>query len=91
MTPPFGMSHPRFLWNHVQGGDRMDWIRGLFSAQPGLNRVQPAGLVLMVAGAIAAIFVSSALEKRAVDRRWILLCRLGGLMLACVGALVAIH
>ena len=69
----------------------MDWIRGLFSAQPGLNRVQPAGLVLMVAGAIAAIFVSSALEKRAADRRMIQLCRMGGLALACVGALVAMR
>lgn len=69
----------------------MDWIRGLVSSRPGLDRVQPAGLILMVVGACIALFVSNALEKRAaVDRRLVPLCRVGGLVLACIGALIAI-
>lgn len=69
----------------------MDWIRGLFSAEPGLDRVQPAGIVLMVVGAIVALFAAGALEKRTENgRHAAMLCRVGGLVLACVGALIAI-
>ena len=35
----------------------MDFIRGLFSSQPGLDRINPLGIVLMVVGAALALFV----------------------------------
>lgn len=68
----------------------MDWIRGLFTSAPGLDRLRPVGLILMVAGAAAAWFVAGALERRFGERSApALLCRVGGLLLACAGALIA--
>ena len=69
----------------------MDFIRGLFSSQPGLERVSLPGIVLMVVGAALALFVSGTLEKRdgAVSGR-VVACKVGGLVIACIGALIAI-
>ena len=70
----------------------MDFIQGLFSSQPGLDRVNPLGIVLMVAGAAIALFVSGRLEKRdgSVTGR-VAACKIGGLVIACLGALVAMN
>lgn len=65
----------------------MDFIRGLFSSQPGLERVKPLGIVLMVVGAIPALFVKQ--KGSAVTGR-VLACKIGGLIVACIGALIAI-
>jgi hypothetical protein len=69
----------------------LDFIRGLFSSQPGLDRVNPLGIVLMVVGAVIALLVSGRLEKRdgSITGR-VIACKLGGLVIACVGALIAI-
>lgn len=70
----------------------MDLIQGLFSSQPGLDRVNPLGIVLMVAGAVIALFVSGRLEKRdgSVTGR-VIACKIGGMLAACIGALIAMN
>lgn len=65
----------------------MDFIRGLFSSQPGLERVNPLGIVLMVAGAILALFAKPK-DSAATGR--VIVCKVGGLVVACIGALIAI-
>lgn len=65
----------------------MDFIRGLFSSQPGLDRINPLGIVLMVVGAALALFVRQ--KDAAVTGRYIA-CKVGGLIIACIGALIAI-
>lgn len=65
----------------------MDFIRGLFSSQPGLERVNSLGIVLMVAGAILALF---ARQKDSAATGRVIACKVGGLVVACIGALIAI-
>ena len=65
----------------------MDFIRGLFSSQPGLDRINPLGIVLMVVGAALALFVRQ--KDSSVTGRYIA-CKVGGLIIACIGALIAI-
>ena len=70
----------------------MDFIRSLFSSQPGLDRIAPAGIVLMVVGAAAALFLANMLEKR--DGKLtgrVIACKIGGLIVACIGALIAMN
>ena len=65
----------------------MEQLTKLFDAPMGdLSRVSPLGLVLLIAGALAA-FLAKPLS-RGSERREILL-RLGGLLLAMLGALAA--
>lgn len=70
----------------------MDFIRSLFSSRPGLDRITPAGIVLMVVGAAAALFLANVLEKR--DGRLtgrVIACKIGGLIVACIGAMIAMN
>ena len=70
----------------------MDWIRSLFSSQPGLDRVNPVGIALLCVGAIVALFFANGMEKqqgRITGR--VIAWKIGGLIVACIGALIAIN
>ena len=65
----------------------MEQITKLFDAPMGdLSRVRPAGLILLIVGALAA-FLARPLSRGNGKRETLL--RLGGLFLAMLGALVA--
>ena len=65
----------------------MEQITKLFDAPMGdLSRVHPAGLILLIVGALAA-FLARPLSRGNGKRETLL--RLGGLFLAMLGALVA--
>lgn len=64
----------------------MEQLGKLFDAPMGdLSRVNPLGLVLLIAGALAA-FLARPLSRSNEKRETLL--RLGGLLLAMLGALV---
>ena len=94
VLPPlsWGRSIRVFSFSATKEAIILDFIRSLFSSRPGLDRISPAGIVLMVVGAAAALFAANALQKR--DGRLtgrVIACKLGGLLLACIGALIAIR
>jgi len=65
-------------------------LAGLFSSAPGLERVHPVGLIVLVIGAVAAL-AGGAFFKSEEDRGKALLVRLGGLAVAIAGALIAMY
>ena len=67
-----------------------DGLAGLFSSAPGLERVNPIGLIVLIAGAVAAL-AGGAFFKKDEDRNKAMLVRLGGLAAAITGALIAMY
>ena len=67
-----------------------EWIQGLFSETPGLDRVNPSGLIVLAVGVAIAVF--GAIRFRGEENRnKSLTARLIGLAVAAAGALVAIY
>lgn len=66
-----------------------EWITGLFSSAPSLERVDPIGLIVLILGAGLALFADGFFPK-AEARKKALLTRLGGLAACVAGTLIAI-
>ena len=67
-----------------------EWIRGLFSAAPDVGRANTIGLIVLGLGLVTAV-VGAIRFRGEENRNRSLVCRLIGLTLAAIGALIAIY
>ena len=67
-----------------------EWISNLFSSSPGLDRVNPSGLIVMGVGLAVAI-AGGVFFRGEAGQKKSLAARLVALIIAAAGALIAIY
>lgn len=70
-----------------------EWIRSLFSSPPSLRRADPIGLIVLLAGVLAAI-LAGPISRKAEETKQPKIrtaLKLAGMLLTMLGALITVR